>query len=487
MLRLDMALTANGTAIGRPLAALSDLRANKSRGVDGHLLVPDHPQRHTRLWVTDHTLEPQTIAAFLQFLTEGRLPGGEMTDLERPTIQEVTLATQPFSAWAPAPYDRMNCSTMKMVMMECSRPGPGAISKDLQAMKSRIWTGIVPLSERRWNHLNLDDLNNFHRACLYISSVNTVFYYLNHKPVKAHLRRTFNQCSFHFKQYENALNSKRRLESTDGDFQEVSITKLWYEYIKAHYAFICDRAHSWAIEHIDRLRQPILEDQASYPANPSGMLDDAQWWLADSIHDLAENVTHADSLIFIPTDGYTGDPQLAQDNIPLTEKDRRAFREEAITWSANTAIRRSDYAQRVRYLSRQEHYREEYVTRGRTFLSDVRHLNDPTGITTIAVAQIVAQDMARKEIRGEVKPSGPSLWFDQLRPHIQAKGFIAYRLCQNSKAGDWDLYKTIFKSDIDDWGREFTQLDQVREDCEVLWLDGKELGIADGDVEAARK
>lgn len=470
------------------------LSENRSRGRDptdiAHLVYGPQPGKQHRLWIKDRILEPQTLSHFLEFTTTGNLPGDRLTPRPLLTPEEVDLLKTPASEWAPTPFNQQTRSTLDWMVIRIGSEEDSSrlygIAKELHAMKSRLWEGIPPLSERRWQELKLDEPENFKAACRYFAMVIDVFVYLNTPRTKGALRQTFNLIWDHLRVYEQALNAKRREDSADGVFQEVSVTGLWYSYIRAHYDLICENAHHWVTEHLDQIREPIVQELASHHPENSKHGDSKQRDLINKIDELNENTFKADIMIFMPTDGYKGDRLPAKDNDRLTAAHMREIREEPITCSANLTWRAADYSTRVKYLGRKEMRenceREDYRSWG-----DVPD-NDPEKLLLHNISLIDAQRMARHELRGLPQPPEVDRWIEYTRLQKNfGLGFVAYRLCHDYEPATWDLFKRTFEADVADWGRGKVDINDIRRACKIHWIDGLENGIADGDIEGAKK
>lgn len=491
MLRWDMALSENGTPFYDYYTKASRRRGNKRQG-DGptdikHLVLTPN-QRH-RLWITDRIMEPQTIPHFVEFLMHGELPNGRKTDRPLLTVQETRNMGTPFPDWAPAPFNVQARSTLEWVGIRIGSFEDSerlwSITKELHAMKSRIWEGLPPLSERRWDELQLNDPKNFSTTCRYFAAVMDVFAYLNNPRTKGALRTTYNLIWNHLKVFEQAVNARRRLEAEGAAYDEVSVTGLWYQYIRAHYDSICQNAHHWVTTHIDRIREPIILELGSHrPVHPQA-IDAKQQELTDKIHDLAENTSQADYMIFLPTDGYKGDSLPAQEHKPITAAHQQGFREEPISWSANINWRALDLSRRVRFLSRKERY-DHFEREGIRMLN--APLNDPEILVVTCISQIDGQTMARQELRGLSEPVEVDPWIEYARrPTPRFKGFVTYRLCHEHDDETWKRFKTQFEADIADWGRGKTGIDDVRRACKIHWVDGKDENIEDENIEATKR
>lgn len=342
------------------------------------------------------------------------------------------------------------------------------ITKELEAMKGRIWEGVMPLSERRWAELELDSPEIFSHACQYLCAVIDVFHYLNNPKVKADLRETYNRIWQHFDKFDKAFQSIESKASTS----DISIAALWHEYIKDHYEFISTRAHRWVVEHIDRLRAPILAQQTNDELiDNSGVRNEQQFALADKIHDLYENGAQADSAIFLPMDGYKGEALPAQDDVKADMSN--PCRDQPISFTANRMARKVDYYGRLKYLSRLETWT---VDKG-----DVRP-------SAIARSQIRAQMQARAELRGDQAPSEvQELWIQYANRFLSEvkkvpMGFVGYRTYYGCSDDEWEQFKTKFSQDAENWGSELNDIDIIRAISTVEWKDIKDLVPSDSDA-----
>ncbi|PTB69334.1 hypothetical protein BBK36DRAFT_1165614 [Trichoderma citrinoviride] len=466
-------------------------RGNTPSGALDHVLQPDTPrsEMESRLWIVDRILEPQTLPHFLESTMFGTLPDGSRSSFPPLSEEIVMLIQQPLAAWAPPPFDASHEIPMQQIAMrvgsheDADRLVP--ITKELHAMKSRVWEGIMPLSERRWEELGLSSPDRFHEACQYLCAVTNTFHYLNLPPIKHALRETYNLIWGHLKDFEDAVNAKNRLEGQP----EVQIAARWHDYIKAHYKFISERSHRWVTDSIDRLRGPILEELANVSSTPE--FSSQQWMLTDKLHDLLENGAQADSGIFLPMDGYEGSGLAAQDDAPPRPDAAEPYRKEPISFSANTHARKGDYYLRLKYLSRTE-----------VWLGQERGGMDvppglPTGFEVLsdtartAQCQVRAQEQARRELRGEPVALEQELWVTKANEYLGTEtnfewGYVAYRLSHEHTDEEWEAFKGKFEEDVQDWGRGLKGAEVIRERSKVYWRDARDLGVADGDVDALR-
>ncbi|KAF4441832.1 hypothetical protein F53441_11917 [Fusarium austroafricanum] len=454
-----------------------------------HLIYGDQPGKKHRLWITDRIMEPQIIPHFLEFAQNGFLPNDQQTWRPLLTFEEVKNLMRPSSEWAPAPHNRQARSTGEWIGIRIGSYEDSSrlwrISKELHAMKSRLWEGLPPLSERRWQELGLDHPQNFPTACRYFVAVNDVFTYLNNKRTKAALRTTYNLIWDHLSVFEKAVNAKRKAEAEDGVYREVSVTALWYEYTKAQYESISENAHHWLMEHIERIRESLVQQIAYHqPKDTEDHYDDTQWEIIWKIHDLGKNSAQADYSIFLPMDGYKGGSLSIAENDPLTTAHKTRICKLPISWSANLEWRAADYDSRFMWLFVSD-LMETYM---REQFDESARQNDPAKALILNITQIDAQGRARQELRGPPRPTEVIPWIEYARrASYRHLSFVAYRLCHTYKPEKWDTFKTKFEADISDWGRGKVDINDIRKACKIQWIDGKEHDMEDDDIEAAKK
>ena len=462
MATLDLLFSRNGTpATGMMRQALAQ-RSNTPSGAMDQVLTPEtsSQDRAHRLWVVDRVIEPQTVVHFVEFATRGRLPSGRTTELALLPEDDVDLLQEPLSSWAGAPFDQDHDAVIERIMVSIgSEQDPGRlipISKELIAMKARIWEGVMPLSERRWTELKLDEPENFSLACQYLCAVTNVFHYLNLPPVKAALRDTYNLIWGHLETFDAARATK-----TD---RPACVTSLWHEYMSDFFDCISRQSHEWVMSHIERLSSAILEQLSNdtLMASPGGF-GGPQFALANKCHDLLENAAQADTAIFLPMDGYKGNAQPSQDDVAVDTS--RPYVEEPIQLSANTLARKADYYRRLKYLTRAESWSGDDAG------------NNGTAAT--AKSQIRAQARTRAELRGEPKPTPQPLWVSLANERIEEGqflewGYVAYRTCYEHTDEQWEAFRAKFDEDMANWGSELAHVQRIRPHCTIVWKDAKE-------------
>lgn len=343
------------------------------------------------------------------------------------------------------------------------------VGKNIHLLKSRLWEGIIPLSEQRWHEKGLHREENFDVAAQHLSAVVAVFEYLNQPRVAAYLRDTFNLIWDHWAEADVLVNRNREALG----MEKVSIANLWTEYMSAKYEVVTGRAHRWVILHIEALRTPLLRTLRLHKPINEDVVDQIQWKTTDRMHMLNEIAAVADYTICMPMEGYKG----WTGSLPMGA---RGTLKERSKW----------YSPSLKQMTR-ERIRER-VCNGTTIPGGIA---SPGSLHQTAMDQIECQNWLRREIRGEAVTMPKEPWITSALqklekapdPLYQSDGLVIYRITYGQTDETWDEFLQRFQSHVDDWGRGHTGSSFIKPYLKLHWLDGKELGIAEGDVTAAKK
>ncbi|KAF2468711.1 uncharacterized protein BDR25DRAFT_289550 [Lindgomyces ingoldianus] len=346
------------------------------------------------------------------------------------------------------------------------------VEKNVHAVKSRVWEGIMPVSREMWRRKRLGDVEMHGFACRQLASVVEVFGYLQVERVKNGLVETVRLIQGHLRDFDGCFN---RLEERKG-MQEVSTAKLWEEYITALFTEMTTRAHAWIISHVNTLRSRDYEILRTLPAAAPSVYGctDTQMTVLNRIQDLTEIAAHADYTIFI--------------SLPLSSPPCSIPK-------PPFAQRRQRYSQTLRLRSRERAVRAMLVgLESRFGLSPASP--GPESLLDTCQVQKVAQDEVRRELRGEGKRLGPARWIMDVRDASGGAGggrkngdrwgFVVYRLTYGQEEKEWEDFVKLLEKDLRDWGEEIEGFENVKANARLHWYDGRDLGIAEGDVDAAK-
>lgn len=353
------------------------------------------------------------------------------------------------------------------------------IGKNIQSLKSRLWEGITPLSDQRWQQKELHLWANFDQACQHLGAVVAVFEYLNAQRVQENLRVTFNLIYDLLEALDKVLNKRR----TETGADHVSLANLWTMYMTAHLEVVTQRAHRWVTDHVDALREPIMQELLTHQSLIEGSPDPKQWQLTNALRELLEISVRADYNIMIPMEGYKG----------YTAPENGSGPPEM--YSADVTEREPVYAQRVKYISHQIMFKNfaERIQGG-----DKPKQTSGESYHESAMDQVIAQKQVRRELRGDSIDSVlQEPWITAKLAQIQfAKedndspedyGLVIYRLTYGQSESKWQEFVQNLERDFSDWGSGQTGSDAIKPYLKLHWIDGKELGFEEGDIEAAKR
>lgn len=308
-----------------------------------------------------------------------------------------------------------------------------------------------------------------------------MFEYLNVPEVQNNLREIFNLIHDTWSDLDAVLN--KRIAETGGE--PVSVADLWTLYMSVHLEVMTQRAHKWVTQHVDTLRAPLMQDLLGYQPQSQevGKPDTKQWQLGDALHILLEISVQADHTIMIPMEGYKG-YKAPENKVGPPEMH-----------SAQHQERRAAYSKRVKYLSHK-------ITFDRNFElyfkgEKPKELSISESIHESATEQVDAQRQTRRELRGNSLDSTmQEPWitckrdsFKQLETKGLPKesGLAIYRMTHGQSEPEWLEFVNKLEEHTSDWGAGQDGSDSIKPYLKLHWLDGKELGFAQNDIEAAKQ
>ncbi|KAL4790530.1 hypothetical protein BDV19DRAFT_382282 [Aspergillus venezuelensis] len=449
---------------------------------EGSPITAPHIEAQYYLPIVDRILEPQTIAHFVGFAFGYALPDGSRA----PWIPSLNESEASFFRTE----DRTQPPIMTSIMSRIGSAEDGSrltvVGKNIHSLKSRLWEGIAPFSEEMWEAQGLDlgfaKEGKFEEACEHLSAVVTVFEYLNTAEVQSNLRETFNLIYAHWEELDSEINEKRKERGEEN----ISLTSLWTIYMENHFKVMANLAHQWVTRKVEDLRAPILSALLEHE-NPIGIPDSVQWKLTNGLHLLLEISVRADYTILIPMDGYKG-----YTPPPVNESNTS----EPGLHSPDITERKKYYPQRVKTRSHQ--IMVEKMLARVDHGENTREQSSGESYHESAMEQVEAQREVRKELRGEEWDKEiRETWISAILKGVEKgddeevkameEGFAIYRLTYEQGVDEWRHFVKRLEEDINSWGRGQPGSEEVKPYLKLHWVDGQEVGIAEGDIEAAKE
>lgn len=424
-------------------------------------------------------ISPQTLYEFNDCMFEGNLPGGQRTKFSLIREDELPLLDAPYKTWASAPYDQLDHSIMDKASGEFFHNGHAIIPQfpaRLHTLKVKLWTGMVPMSGGRWREKKLDDPKNIELFRSLIQDIFKVFEYLNLDQVQEPMRHGFNWLSKEYGVFQSAVNLRREEKGIPG---RMNITAMWAEYFQAVVTNMSNRAHQWVVERADEIQ---IKAKIQYEAALSTAGNDVEATKAAGqtfyrhVHFLNDVVKRADVLLNLPMQGYEGH------NVTTTE-----------VQDLSLTVREDAYNKLVDAGSTES---LEIIKR---FENGNQSMQDSNALLKYFDESRKNIVTARKWFRGEVGKLGDEHWITILKsrinytlrrggdPERQKWGFVCYRLTYKQSPEEWAQIKEKIEDETSRSGQWVQGADDIRNTRWLQWIDGQELGIAEGDIEAAKR
>jgi hypothetical protein len=401
----------------------------------------------------------------------GVLPTGEEAKSNLITYEVFTnYFMVPYAQWAPGPHDQFGDSPNEHVQIRIGSFLDSdrlvIVEKRVHAMKSRLWEGIMPMSETRWRQKGLDAIENRHLAYRYIAQVIEVFSYLQYQPIQDALAETYSLIYGHLRDFDRAIN---RLPEREGAV-EVQLAPLWEEYMTAHFTAMTTRAHNWVISKVNHLRD--LEDQRLAALDLSSSTQEyatEHLAISNRIHTISTLALNADISIFI---GMPKSDPPASKIMPMLE-------ERGAQWQKALSVRTNE-------LMLEDMLRD--VSLNRT----PEPVGSPSSSLKTVRIQRQAHDELRVEWRGNPVELPPVGWIQRLKEFLGREGntrwgFTAYRLSYKASDTEWADFLQKLEADLNNWGEGEPGAEGIKPLSKLVWFDGKELGLPEDDIDAAVK
>lgn len=447
-------------------------------------------QRVDATWLTesvDALIEPQAVSHFLEFISYGVLPTGKETNLALLNPDEAQLFMTPSAQWAPAPFNQGTLPTMHNMMKRILSPqdssGLCQIGQNIHSVKSRLGSGFVPVSISRWHEKDLNNPDHFAIAHEYLTSVITVFEYLNIPQIQTNMRDTFNGISDDLRGMQDALNARRKAQNELSP--ELNLPALWEEFVRARYEVMTSTAHSWVLACAAELRERTLDSfSALTPENSEGpeMKSCTQRW-----SDLITIISMADFNIRMSMDGYNGYEKSSEIVAGLRNPDLE-IQEKEYGFAELT------YERLAKCVEAQN---EAAKVQGSSAT-----LSDAARRERLSISTAV-QDELREKIRGQSPSPQPPVqpWIQlhfrsqealmKMPPwerHKYGFGLAIYRAAHKLSDEQWESLQREVEAHFSAWGDGLQRADELKPLLKLHWFDCKELGFdPTNSVAAARR
>ncbi|KAL5326249.1 hypothetical protein ACEPPN_007387 [Leptodophora sp. 'Broadleaf-Isolate-01'] len=446
--------------------------------------------------------EISTLNVFLAAATSGIMPGGNRTELPLFPQSEMAVLTQKYEEWAPEPFDKLpgpqgifgpssSVSPAPLIrwmhllsgmddilaMAFSSQTLPTSVERSFKLVKTKVWLGIVPVTDARWRAKGLDATDNIEEALAIIAQVVDVFKHLAKPEVQGDLRNINNKLWAEIDVFQDACNAVR---TTKGEQAPAwNLTKLWEAFNEHHYKFIEQQARSWALTHLKTLhniwkQKFLVTFQSGRVLNATQAtvrIDHFDMMIMRKIQELQ---FEADIYIRSRTDGFITasreiNPSLANIDAPK-EQLNEIYRHVEIS-----RVSAMEAAFQMTADARTQHRRREAPVPA--------FLEEPSLNTD--------REFAHKELQPEIE-TPPKMQMErwvrmQMDEKVERFGFVIYRLAYEGSDAEWKAFVRKLEAGIESGLEGLVGIDGVKPKVSLHWIDGREEKIPEGDLDAARK
>jgi hypothetical protein len=477
------------------------------------------PETGKEIWVHETPLPVGTLGRFAEFLSSHRLSNGQMTTVPTLPPSDVAKFMKPYNDWAPAPYNNnrnradsaMNQFAMcftgfaDLLNFEAilSRGGfsePAKIEFELETCRQRLWAGMVPLSDRRWAEKKLDSPENIDLAVEHLLQTCDMVHF-NLPGNSRAARQAYNKAYGIFVHFDTVLAA--HYASTPRPSPTPRLADLWADFFFTHVKFITNRLHTWAAAHLDRLTTDLIHRIQTAPTLPGATrASPEQNALVTQFERLTVITRRLDHVILFPLVGFkTTLPHWRHAASPPIVNWPAYLRSHGATplagnYPPDTVQRDAAYYQRLANLVRQELTRVNNSAERSSAIAAGAFAGEGVAAPMRGIRAAYAQ--GRRELRGEAEVVREEMWVGALRRSMESPGegrppgyvkwgFVAYRVWYGHSEEQWAMFLRRFEADVNNWGEGVAGAEAVKEKMEIRWVDGRECGLAEGDVEGARK
>jgi hypothetical protein len=399
--------------------------------------------------------------------------------------------------------DRISPLIMRQEIKELkNQPHIGFLAR-LRPLKAKLLLGMVPISGDRWLERKMDDPANYRNLFELINDINRIFDWFNHDEIHNRTRDAFNWLVDKYVEFEQAANLRRE---NNGIKERLDMARMWAEYWNDMMTNMSERTHQWVVDRVDEVQASAFAQY--HDALKSAGIDEVAIGEAgkkyyECVQDLRGMLTRLEYTIGIPMTGFKG--YTASDAIKdLPVAQRRDM------WTEMMGAR--SFKHQMAILDAQDKAEAEEASKPPSLadsMNIMKQLTKPAHPRFRDTENLIGHYEEGKRNRDETRlilcgpPKVPTEehWITILRERMDfyAKnprnekinpdgwGFVCYRLTYDQTEEQWATFQERFSRDLVRSGNWIEGFDSIINKHRIKFIDGRELGIAEGDVAAAKQ
>lgn len=441
----------------------------------------------------------------------GLRPGGGRPSFPLLTQEEWGLLNSPYNQWAPAPYNRLNQSCMDRIAPLIMRqeikelknsPHVGFLAR-LRPLKAKLLLGMVPISGDRWLERKMDDPANYRNLFESIKDINHIFDWYNHEEVQNRTRDAFNWMVDKYVEFEQAANLRRE---NNGIKEKLDLAGMWAEYWNDMMTNMSERTHQWVVDRVDDVQARAFaryQDALKTAGTDEAAIGEAGKKYYECVQDLRGMLTRLDYTVGIPMTGFKGYAVSdAIKDLPVAQR--------RDVWTKMMGAKSFKHQMAILYAQDKAEAEE---ASNQPSLEDsiniLKQLTKPAHPRFRDTENLIGhyeegkrnRDETRIILCGPPKPPTEEQWITILRERMDfyaknprnveinpdAWGFVCYRLTYDQTDEQWATFQEKFSKDFLRSGNWIQGFDNIISKHGIKFIDGRDFGIAEGDVAAAKR
>ena len=441
----------------------------------------------------------------------GFRPDGGQPSYPLLTTKEWGLLDTPYNKWTSSPNNKKDYSCMDGVHALIAgeeipelkeAPSIGFLGR-LRPLKAKLHLGMAPISRDRWLERKMDDPANYRNLLELMMDIILIFKCFNHEEVQKRTRNAFNFIVERHVEFEQAANLQRERY---GIKEKLDLAGMWAEYWNDILSNMSNRTLQWLVHRVDEVQARAFaeyQDALKAAGNDETAIGEAGRKYYECVQDLRGALTRADYTLAIPMTGFKGyTSSSAFTDLPLEQRrdiwikvlGTKPFKHQGAILDAQDKADEEEArnppsieerANIMAMLKRPAHPR----------------FRDTENLLGHYLEGKVNRDETRLALRGPPKPPTEEYWITGLRERMEfyatnsgvdethpgAWGFVCYRLTCDQTEKQWTSFMEKFENDYQRSGQWIEGFDSIKDTGKLTVIDGRDLGIAEGDIAAAKR
>jgi hypothetical protein len=449
---------------------------------------------------------------FGDYATTGRLPNDAQSSLPLMTMEELGLLLTPHHRWAEGPANIADTSCQDALSPLFGAPYEGTdlkispladFSAKVLPLKAKMWQGMAPMSRERWLQKKMDDPANYRNLMELMTGILAIFRWYNLEPVQNSMRAGFNFLVDKHIEFAAPVNDRRE---KNGIPERLDLAAMWAEYFHARISVMTERTHRWLVDRAEEVQDRAFAEyntELKRAGNDQEAIGIAGKKYYECVQDLNAMITKLDYTLGISMVGFKG-------HKPSSNASDLSFEVRNDIYQKLADTKSWEYTKKMFDAQESEAATEQQAPKNISELvlqmkkgpqpAAPRFRDHETLIGHYYEGRRNRVEL-RAALRGPPTPKAEEYWISILKermnfylangrdPKTHRWGFVCYRLTYTQTDAEWADFMTKLRADMNnsESGEWIEGFESIADMAGLEIHDGRDLGIAEGDVEAAKR